>query len=69
MQTSVSALVADEITGVELVTNGDFSNGQTGWSFQTGWAVSNGGATVSTAGVTSRVVTNTFLRSQHIYYD
>jgi hypothetical protein len=52
---SVSALVADEITGVELVTNGDFSNGQTGWSFQTGWAVSNGGATVSTAGVTSRV--------------
>ena len=53
--TSVSALVADEITGVELVTNGDFSNGQTGWSFQTGWAVSNGGATVSTAGVTSRV--------------
>jgi len=52
---SVSALVADEITGVELVTNGDFSNGQTGWSFQTGWAVSNGGATVSTAGVLGRV--------------
>ena len=52
---SVSVLVADEITGVELVTNGDFSNGTTDWSFESGWAVSNGGATVSTAGVTSNI--------------
>ena len=44
-----------EVDGVELVTNGNFSSGQTGWDFQTGWAVSNGGATVSTAGVTGRV--------------
>jgi hypothetical protein len=43
------------VTGTELVTNGDFSNGQTGWSFSPGWAVSNGGATVSTAGVTTQV--------------
>ena len=43
------------VTGTDLVTNGDFSNGTTGWSFGTGWAVSNGGATVSTAGVTTDV--------------
>ena len=43
------------VTGTDLVTNGDFSNGQTSWTFQTGWAVSNGGATVSTAGVTSQI--------------
>ena len=43
------------VTGTDLVTNGDFSNGTTGWSFGTGWAVSNGGATVSTAGVTNDI--------------
>ena len=53
--TSVSVLVADEITGAQLAINGDFSDGQTGWSFGAGWAVSNGGATVSTAGVTTDV--------------
>jgi hypothetical protein len=43
------------VTGTELVTNGDFSNGTTGWIFGSGWAVSNGGATVSTAGVTNDI--------------
>jgi hypothetical protein len=43
------------VTGTDLVINGDFSNGTTGWSFGAGWAVSNGGATVSTAGVTTDV--------------
>ena len=43
------------VTGTDLVTNGDFSNRTTGWSFGAGWAVSNGGATVSTAGVTTDV--------------
>ena len=43
------------VTGTDLVINGNFSNGTTGWSFGTGWAVSNGGATVSTAGVTTDV--------------
>ena len=43
------------VTGTDLVINGDFSNGTTGWSFGAGWAVSNGGATVSTAGITSDI--------------
>jgi len=33
--------------GPELVTNGDFSNGTTGWTAQSGWAVANGVATCS----------------------
>ncbi len=43
------------VTGTDLVINGNFSNGTTDWSFGAGWAVSNGGATVSTAGVTNDV--------------
>ena len=33
--------------GPEQVTNGDFSNGTTGWTAQTGWAIANGVATCS----------------------
>ena len=32
------------VLGPELVTNGDFSGGTTGWTAQTGWAVTGGGA-------------------------
>jgi hypothetical protein len=38
-----------EILGSELVTNGDFSGGSTGWSLGTGWSVT-GGAAVSAGG-------------------
>lgn len=31
--------------GVDLVTNGDFSDGSTGWQTQSGWTISNGVAT------------------------
>ena len=34
-------------TGSELVTNGDFSSGSTGWTLGTGWSVSGGAATFS----------------------
>jgi len=37
------------VLGPELVTNGDFSNGSTGWTLGTGWTVS-GGAAISAGG-------------------
>ena len=45
---SVSVLVADEILGNELITNGDFS-ASTGWGVGSGWAIANGKASVNTS--------------------
>lgn len=39
--------------GVELVVNGDFSGGATGWGLGSGWTVSGGAANAATAGVSS----------------
>ena len=38
------------VLGPELVTNGDFSNGSTGWVLDPGWTVSGGVASVNTPG-------------------
>jgi hypothetical protein len=46
--TSVSVLVADEILGSNLITNGDFS-ASTGWGVGSGWTISSGKASVDTA--------------------
>lgn len=39
--------------GPELVTNGDFSNGSTGWNVGTLWTVANGEATIVSTGAAS----------------
>ena len=43
--------------GSELVSNGDFSGGSTGWTLQTGWSIANGVASVnSAAGGTTNII-------------
>jgi hypothetical protein len=37
--------------GAELVTNGDFSNGTTGWTLDTSWTISGGTANASSVGI------------------
>ena len=53
--------------GPELVVNGDFSNGTTGWTVDAGWAISGGKASASgsighlyQAGVAAKVVGKTY---------
>lgn len=46
------------VLGPELVTNGDFSAGSTGWTLQTGWTISGGNASVNSA-----VAGSTYLRT------
>ena len=41
---------APEVLGPELVVNGDFSDGDTGWGLETGWSVSGGQASITNAG-------------------
>ena len=43
--------------GPELVTNGDFSGGTTGWAFDAGWTISGGAATATS--VTSKTIYQT----------
>jgi hypothetical protein len=38
------------VLGPELVTNGDFSNGSTGWTLDPGWTISGGAASVNIPG-------------------
>lgn len=45
------------VLGPELVTNGDFSDGSTGWNLGTGWSVS-GGEAVKAAGTGSSISRN-----------
>ena len=49
----VVGLVLDKsnglVLGPELITNGRFSDGTTGWSFGAGWSVVNGAATITSA--------------------
>jgi hypothetical protein len=45
-------------TGAELVTNGDFSGGSTGWTAQAGWTIGSGVASVD-----SSVAGGTYLRT------
>ena len=45
---SVSVLVANEIIGAELITNGNFS-ANSGWGVGSGWTIANGKASVDTA--------------------
>ena len=42
-------LGALDALGPELVTNGDFSDGSTGWTLETGWSVSDGQASITNA--------------------
>ena len=49
----------------ELVTNGDFSDGSTGWTAGTGWSISGGQATHS--GSTGNLVTNASLSTNNRY--
>ena len=44
------------VRGPELVTNGDFSAGSTGWTVETGWVVSGG--TPTSSGGTGRLIQN-----------
>jgi len=41
-----------EVLGGEEVTNGDFANGETGWSFSSGWSVVNEEATTTGVALT-----------------
>ena len=40
---------APEVLGPELVVNGDFSDGSTGWTLEGGWTVSGGQASITSA--------------------
>lgn len=46
------------VLGPELVTNGDFSNGSTGWTLGSGWSVSGGVATYSGTDNANLAITN-----------
>ena len=52
--------------GPELVTNGDFSNGSTGWALGTGWNVTTGSATF-TGGNAGRLQQNNILTIGRMY--
>jgi hypothetical protein len=41
------------VLGPELVTNGDFSGGSTGWTLGTGWSITNGEASFTATGSSS----------------
>ena len=43
------------VLGSELVTNGDFSNGSTGWTVGTGWTVTGGEAVLSSTNVNQQI--------------
>lgn len=53
--------------GPELVTNGDFSNGGTGWTVQSDFTVTGGKAVGVSSGVLSRVYQNVTLESGATY--
>lgn len=52
------------VVGAEQVTNGDFSNGATGWTVNTGWAITS----VATATATSASLINAFTSVQNRFY-
>ena len=55
----LDGLVLDGMGGVgsELVTNGDFTSGSTGWTtIQTGWSIAAGAASVNSAGAGSTII-------------
>jgi hypothetical protein len=43
------------VSATQLVTNGDFSNGATGWTLGAGWTVTGGEAVFSTTGVAASI--------------
>ena len=51
--------------GSELVTNGDFSSGSTGWTLESGWSISGGLATHS--GTTSNLISSATLVNGKTY--
>jgi len=44
------------VLGSELVSNGDFANGSTGWTLDPSWSVSGGAASTNSTGVISQAV-------------
>jgi hypothetical protein len=68
---STVALMLDKSRGLtlgtELVTNGDFSGGTTGWLFEAGWAIASGVATGTATG--GFLYQNTGSIAQGKYYD
>lgn len=56
-----------EVLGAELVTNGDFSAGSTGWSAGAGWSVSGGQAVANTSGATALVQSSLGIVSGRTY--
>jgi hypothetical protein len=57
------------VLGSELVANGDFSNGSTGWTLQSGWSIGSGVASVnsSVAGTTGLIRTGMTVVSGKTY--
>lgn len=54
-------------TGPELVSNGDFSSGSTGWTLGTGWSVSSGVASVVAPGTTTDLSASITLTAGRTY--